>query len=155
MGCSSQFQVLKHQDKFKPGWEMVYTTPIEVESGSFVDLASLNMQFAYNYSDTSDYYTVAFTFLGENWMFVEDSKILIEGKVFDLEPTIIPKRDVIYAGFVRETVGFYLPHNIIELMAKSDNIDFRVKGSKRTIDFAFNKDTKDKFQQFIRATNGK
>lgn len=153
ISCSPSFQVLKHHDKFNPGWEMIYTTPIEVESGSFVDLTSLNMQFAFNYSDSSAYYTIAFTFLGENWMFVNGSKILIDGEVIELEPTIVPKREVIYAGFVKESIGFYLPQKIINLMKVSKNIDFRVSGSKGTIDFSFDKKIKNQFLTFLKQCN--
>lgn len=153
LSCTPQFQVIRATDKFYPGKLTTYTTIINIKASNPFDLASLDLQFGHTSEDENQFYFFAFTYMGDNWVFMESLRILADGEAFSVRPTLAPTRKVISGNLVTEYMGVRFTEDEFLKIKQARRLEVRVIGSNRRFDFAFDADLKEKLSQFLKEVN--
>lgn len=83
-------------------------------------------------------WTISYLLISKEWFFIENSKLLIDNKIYDLEKVPIePYREVMENGNIIEKKSFILSNELISAIENCNSISIRISG-KTHIDYNLN-----------------
>lgn len=151
-GCNP-YKIIKETDKFNPNITLYYSTPVNIKSSNPFDMAEISVQFVNIVKPDTSIYGMAFNYDGKKWAFIESTKFLVDGNIFEVFPATKPIRKITLGTFVTESLAIrFLPEQV-KLLENAKTIDIRIQGNDRSFDVNFNIDLRNKLKEFLLLKN--
>lgn len=90
--------------------------------------------------DNSDEFGFFITYIGEHWAFINEIRLLVDGKVHVYSPSQEPQREVGGLLGVIESIQFKIPEEVFNKIQTCDKFDLRINGQRRSFDVNSNDD---------------
>ena len=128
----------KNLDPFYPENIEYFTQEIYIKETNFFKLENSFAYFTIHHSQTKDsaIWFISTTYNAENWIFVEELKFLIDGKIFNIKSEPLPKHEAspYLSGFVLEENLFLASNELIEALKNAKSVKVRLNGQHYFVD---------------------